>query len=140
MQDLWLAKQVMSAFMLPSGRLLAQKWYQSTAKFVLKLTLTLQLALICGALLPLLGPLLWMTVVSDTLMAAIGDIKRGLEVQQMSYQGDAAASMIMTAMCSAAFHIAFVLDHPVALCAILCFAAHAGISLVRGLKKVSGDP
>ena len=122
LQDLWLGKQITSAFHLPSGRLLAKR-YETVEEVVLKLALILQLVVLSGAALPLMTPLLWMTTLSETAVAAASCSESDSQKWKVSNEGNAniAASMVMMACYSALWHVAFAWNSPSALLLIfLC--------------------
>ena len=121
LQDLWLGKQITAAFNVPSGRLLARRFYETTGEVMLKLALILQLAHLCGAALPLMTPLLWMNTLSETVLAAASFSESGSLRAKGSSDGDEfmAVSMAMMACCSTLLHVAFSCNSPSALLLIL---------------------
>ena len=108
-QDLWLSKQVITAFLLPSGRLIVGRLLETSSEVVLKLALTLQLAICFGAPLPLMGPIFWMTILNERTVAMYSFAGNDRRTQASSdNSGIAAVSILMTVSCSALFNVAFV--------------------------------
>ena len=137
LQDLWLGKQITAAFNVPSGRLLASRFYDNTGEVMLKLALILQLAHLCGAALPLMTPLLWMNTLSETALAAASFCQSRSWQAKGSCDGGGftTMSMAMMACCSTLLHVAFACNRPSALLlTFVILASFIGGSALRAQK------
>ena len=71
LQDMWLSKIVTSGVVIPASRLARKEHYSDSTQVVSALVLYFAYAIITAGHLPLLMPLLWISMSSVTLLAAV---------------------------------------------------------------------
>ena len=79
LQDLWLSKIVTSGVIMPAGRIARGARYKDSTEVVGDLVVYLTYAIVTSGHLPLVMPLLWLSMLSVTLLAAASWHEQQLE-------------------------------------------------------------
>ena len=82
LQDVWLGKFISSALVIPAAKLTASRYFEDSSEVLGHLVIVFAFAIMTSGHLPLVMPLLYMSVLSDTLLAASSWAKTSMKHQR----------------------------------------------------------